>query len=140
MKIGFIGTGVMGKAIVKNLMKAGHELTVYNRTKAKTDELVAAGATWADSPQAVAKVSQVVFSMVGFPADVRQIYFGETGLLAGSQPGTVLVDLTTSEPALAAEIAEQGQAQGLGILDAPVSGGDIGGKKCHFNHYGRWCS
>lgn len=128
MKIGFIGTGVMGKAIVKNLMKAGHELTVYNRTKAKTDELVAAGATWADSPQAVAKVSQVVFSMVGFPADVRQVYFGETGLLAGSQPGTILVDLTTSEPALTAEIAEQGQAQGLGILDAPVSGGDIGAK------------
>lgn len=128
MKIGFIGTGVMGKAIVKNLMQAGHDLTVYNRTKAKTDELVAAGATWADSPQAVAQNNQVIFSMVGFPADVSQVYYGENGLFAGSQPGTILVDLTTSEPALAAELAKHGQEQGVAVLDAPVSGGDIGAK------------
>lgn len=128
MKIGFIGTGVMGAAIAQNLLAAGHTLTVFNRTKSKTDALVAAGATWAESPKKVAAASEIVFSMVGFPQDVKQIYFGEDGLFAGSQAGEILVDMTTSQPSLAQEIAAYGSKHSVGILDAPVSGGDVGAK------------
>ncbi|GBG93718.1 3-hydroxyisobutyrate dehydrogenase [Ligilactobacillus salitolerans] len=128
MKIGFIGTGVMGAAIAKHLLQAGNELTVFNRTKSKTDELVAAGATWAPTPKKVAEQSEVVFSMVGFPQDVEEVYFGAYGIFAGSQKGTILIDMTTSKPALAQKIAEYGQQREIGVLDAPVSGGDVGAK------------
>ncbi|KRK74057.1 NAD(P)-dependent oxidoreductase [Lacticaseibacillus nasuensis] len=128
MKIGFIGTGVMGTGIILNLLKAGYAVTVYNRTKAHAATVLAAGATWADSPQAVAAASDVTLSMVGFPADVEQVYFGETGILAGAKPHSIVVDMTTSTPTLAQTIATKAAAQSVQALDAPVSGGDVGAK------------
>lgn len=125
-KIGFIGTGVMGRSMLGHLMNAGFEATVYTRTKERADELVAKGAKWADSPKAVAEASDVVFAIVGFPADVREVFLGENGALAGSKEGNVLVDMTTSEPSLAVEIYETAKASGVHAVDAPVSGGDVG--------------
>lgn len=129
MQLGFIGTGVMGAAIAKNLMAAGYAMTVYNRTKSKADALVAAGATWAETPAEVARQSDVVLTMVGFPADVEQVYFGENGIFASLKPGKTVIDMTTSQPKLAAKIAAYATAHGFHALDAPVSGGDIGAKK-----------
>jgi len=128
MQLGFIGTGVMGAAIAKNLMAAGYPMTVYNRTKSKADALVAAGATWADTPAEVARQSDVVLTMVGFPADVEQVYFGENGIFTSLNPGKTVIDMTTSQPKLAAKIAAYATAHGFHALDAPVSGGDIGAK------------
>ncbi len=128
MKVGFIGTGVMGSAIVHHLLEAGHEVTVYNRTKAKTDHLVEEGAIWADTPKEVATVSEVVFSMVGYPKDVEEIYYGENGIFAAEVAGRVLVDLTTSTPTLAEKISKTAKENGAEALDAPVSGGDLGAK------------
>ncbi|AVK63469.1 oxidoreductase [Lactobacillus sp. CBA3606] len=128
MQLGWIGTGVMGAAIVKNLMAAGHTLTVYNRTKSKTDALVAQGATWAATPAAVAAASDVVFTMVGFPKDVEQVYFGEQGIFSQLAAGKTVIDMTTSQPKLAVKIAAYAQKHGIQALDAPVSGGDIGAK------------
>ncbi len=128
MKIGFIGTGVMGAAICQNLLKAGHQLTVYNRTKSKTQSLVENGATWADSPKKVAQQADLVFSMVGYPKDVEEIYLGEDGIFAGLSAGKIAVDMTTSQPSLAAKLFEIGTSKGFKILDAPVSGGDVGAK------------
>lgn len=128
MQLGFIGTGVMGAAIAKNLMAAGYAMTVYNRTKSKADALVAAGATWAETPADVARQSDVVLTMVGFPADVEQVYFGENGIFTSLKPGKTVIDMTTSQPKLAAKIAAYATAHGFQALDAPVSGGDIGAK------------
>ncbi|MGX7030900.1 NAD(P)-dependent oxidoreductase [Vagococcus zengguangii] len=128
MKIGFIGTGVMGASIIKHLMQAGHDLVVYNRTKAKTDELVSLGATWAETPQKVAETSDLIFSMVGYPQDVEEIYYGETGIFAADVTGKILVDMTTSTPTLAERIYETAEERGASSLDAPVSGGDLGAK------------
>ena len=128
MQIGFIGTGVTGNAICQNLIKAGHALTVYNRTKAKTDNLVALGAKWADSPKDVAQASDLVFTMVGMPSDVENVYLGSTGVFAGLTQGKIAVDLTTSKPKLAATLYAEGKKLGLDVLDAPVSGGDVGAK------------
>ena len=128
MQIGFIGTGVMGNAISQNLIKAGHNLTVYNRTKAKTDNLVALGAKWAASPKEVATRSDLVFTMVGMPSDVESVYFGDDGVFAGLTAGKIAVDLTTSKPKLAAKLCEAGKKLGIEVLDAPVSGGDVGAK------------
>ena len=128
MQIGFIGTGVMGNAISQNLIKAGHSLTVYNRTKAKTDNLVALGAKWATSPKEVATRSDLVFTMVGMPSDVENVYFGDDGVFAGLTAGKIAVDLTTSKPKLAAKLYEAGKKLGIEVLDAPVSGGDVGAK------------
>lgn len=127
-KIGWIGTGVMGASMVGHLMKAGFSATVYSRTKSKADALIADGATWVDSPKAVAEASDVIFSIVGFPSDVREVLLGDDGALAGCKAGNVLVDMTTSEPSLAVEIAEAAQAKGVHSVDAPVSGGDVGAK------------
>ena len=127
-KIGWIGTGVMGSSMVGHLMSAGFQATVYNRTKSRADALLAKGAKWADSPRAVAEASDVVFSIVGFPQDVRDVILGADGALAGSKSGNVIVDMTTSEPSLAVEIAEAAQAKGVHAVDAPVSGGDVGAK------------
>lgn len=126
MKIGFIGTGVMGTGIILNLLKANHQVTVYNRTKAHAQTVLDAGANWADSPAAAAQNAEVTISMVGFPKDVEEIYFGDQGILAGAQPQTIVVDMTTSTPALAIKIAEAAHQNNLLSLDAPVSGGDIG--------------
>lgn len=126
MKIGFIGTGVMGKSIVKHFLAAGHEVTVYNRTKSKTDELVEQGAVWQDTPGEVAAVSEIVFSMVGYPSDVEEIYYGAKGIFSVESKNKIFVDLTTSTPTLAEKIYETTKERGAQALDAPVSGGDLG--------------
>jgi len=129
-KIGWIGTGVMGASMCGHLMDAGFAATVYTRTKPKAQPLIDRGATWADSPQAVAQASDVIFSIVGFPADVRSVLLDETsGVLAGCKSGNTIVDMTTSEPSLAVEIAEKAKTKGVHSLDAPVSGGDKGARE-----------
>lgn len=127
-RIGWIGTGVMGRSMAGHLLKAGYQLTVFNRTRSKAESLLESGAAWADSPRAVAEASDAVFSIVGYPNDVREVILGDSGALAGAASGALLVDMTTSEPSLAIEIAEQAAAQGVQSIDAPVSGGDIGAK------------
>src|SRR5581483_1545809 len=132
-RVGFIGTGVMGQSMCRHLMTAGYAMTVYSRTKAKSQPLLDAGAAWADSPKAVAEKADVVFAIVGFPADVREVFLGPQGALAGARAGSILVDMTTSEPTLAREIAEAAKAKGVGALDAPVSGGDVGAKNANLS-------
>lgn len=127
-RIGWIGTGVMGSSMCGHLIQSGYQVTVTTRTKHRAESLLAAGAAWADTPADVAEASDVVFSMVGFPADVREVLIGDSGALSGSRPGAVLVDMTTSEPSLAVEIGEKASAQGVHSLDAPVSGGDVGAR------------
>lgn len=127
-KIGFIGTGVMGTGMIKNLLKAGYPVTVYNRTQAHAATAIAAGATWAVSPAAATIDADVVISMVGFPQDVEQIYFGDQGILSAAQASQILVDMTTSKRALAVKIATAAAEKKIATLDAPVSGGDIGAK------------
>lgn len=129
MKIGFIGTGVMGSAIAEHLLAAGHQLTVFNRTKAKAQSLLEQGASWAATPRDVVANSEIIFSMVGYPQDVEAIYFGADGIFEGVQPGQIVVDMTTSTPTLAIRIAATAKALQVGALDAPVSGGDIGAKR-----------
>ena len=106
MKLGFIGTGVMGSAVARHLLEAGHEVAVYNRTKAKADPLVTEGAIWADTPKAVAEQSNILFTMVGYPKDVEEIYYGQSGIFSADISGHILVDLTTSTPSLAEKIAK----------------------------------
>lgn len=127
-RVGWIGTGVMGRWMCQHLMTKGYAATVYNRTRDKAKPLIDAGASWADTPKAVAEKSDVTFAIVGFPADVREVFLGTQGALAGSRTGCVLVDMTTSEPSLAVEIYEAAKAKGVYALDAPVSGGDVGAK------------
>jgi 3-hydroxyisobutyrate dehydrogenase len=132
-RIGWIGTGVMGASMCGHLMSAGFAATVYNRTRDKARPLLDRGARWADSPQAVAAASDVVFTIVGFPSDVRSVILGPDGALAGSRPGTILVDMTTSEPSLAVEIAEAARKIGVHSVDAPVSGGDVGAREARLS-------
>jgi 3-hydroxyisobutyrate dehydrogenase len=127
-RIGWIGTGVMGRWMCQHAMTKGFAATVYNRSKDKLQPLVELGATAADSPRQVAQNADIVFAIVGFPADVREVFLGADGALAGSKPGTVLVDMTTSDPSLAKEIHAAAKAKGVHALDAPVSGGDVGAK------------
>ena len=127
-KIGWIGTGVMGASMCGHLMDQGFEATVYTRSKEKAQGLLDKGAQWVDSPKAVAENSDVIFAIVGFPADVRAVFLGEEGALAGSKEGNNLVDMTTSEPSLAVEIYNAAKTQGVQSVDAPVSGGDVGAK------------
>ena len=125
-KIGFIGIGVMGASVVKHLLNAGKEVTIYTRTKSKAEPLLALGAKWANSPAEASKNQQVIFTMVGYPSDVREVYEGEQGILAAANEGTIVVDMTTSEPMLAKEIYDKAKEKNIASLDAPVSGGDIG--------------
>lgn len=127
--IGFIGLGVMGKSMAGHLLEAGHPLHVYNRTRSKAEPLLERGAQWASSPRDLARECRVIFTVVGYLRDVEQVYFGEEGLLAGLQPGAVLVDMTTSSPELAKRIATAAQEAGGLALDAPVSGGDRGARE-----------
>ncbi|MBO0475862.1 NAD(P)-dependent oxidoreductase [Vagococcus sp. DIV0080] len=127
-KIGFIGTGVMGSSVVKHLLKADYEVVVYNRTKAKTDELVQLGAVWQETPKKVTEASELIFTMVGFPEDVEQTYFGEEGIFAADVTGKIMIDMTTSTPSLAKKIADRAKFSRGFALDAPVSGGDLGAK------------
>jgi 3-hydroxyisobutyrate dehydrogenase len=127
-RIGWIGTGVMGNSMAGHLLSAGFAVSVYTRTKSKAEPLMSRGAGWAESPKALAAQSDVIFAIVGFPSDVREVMLGEQGALAGSKAGNILVDMTTSEPSLAVEIAEAARAKGVFSVDAPVSGGDVGAK------------
>ena len=111
--IGWIGTGVMGASMCGHLMDAGHPATVHTRTRAKATGLLERGATWADSPREVAEASDIIFTIVGYPADVREVILGADGVLAGCSGGEVVVDMTTSEPSLAVEIAEAAAARGV---------------------------
>jgi 3-hydroxyisobutyrate dehydrogenase len=123
----------MGVSMCGHLMSAGYQATVYNRSASKTKPLADRGAKVAGSPREVAESSDVVFSIVGFPADVREVTLGAEGSLAGARAGTVLVDMTTSEPALAIEIEEAARAKGVASVDAPVSGGDVGAKEARLS-------
>ena len=127
-RIGWIGTGVMGSSMVGHLIAAGYSATVYTRSKSKAEPLIEKGAKWAETPKAVAEQSDVIFSIVGFPSDVRLVMLGPDGALAGSKAGNILVDMTTSEPSLAVEIYETAKKKGVQSVDAPVSGGDVGAK------------
>ena len=129
MKIAFVGTGVMGKSMVANLLKAGHEVTVFTRTKAKAADLFALGAKWAASPAEAAKGVDAVISMVGYPNDVEEVWRGPQGFMSTAKTGCVLIDMTTSSPALARSLATEAAAKGFGPLDAPVSGGDRGARE-----------
>lgn len=132
-RIGWIGTGVMGNSMCGHLIKAGFSATVYTRTPAKAEHLVNLGAKWVGSPKEVAEASDVIFAIVGFPQDVREVFLSEKGALAGSKKGNILVDMTTSEPSLAVEIAEAAKAKGVYAVDAPVSGGDIGAREARLS-------
>ena len=127
-RIGWIGTGVMGRSMCGHLVSDGFPTTVYSRTREKAEEVLSRGAAWAGSPREVAEASDVVFTMVGFPRDVRDVYLSSDGLLAAARPGMVFVDMTTTEPSLAEEIARGAGARGAQAVDAPVSGGDVGAR------------
>ena len=132
-RIGWIGTGVMGSSMCGHLIAAGFSATVYNRSQDKAQSLLDKGARWADSPRAVAEASDVVFSIVGFPSDVRAVILGPEGALAGCRAGSVLVDMTTSEPSLAVEIAAAAKKTDVHSVDAPVSGGDVGAREARLS-------
>ena len=125
--IGFVGIGIMGQSMAGHLLAAGYHVNVFNRTKSKTDTLVAKGATWFDTPGALAASSDLIITMVGFPSDVEEVYFGENGIIQSAQ-NAILIDMTTSSPSLARKIADFANKKGLAALDAPVSGGDIGAR------------
>ena len=126
--IGFIGIGVMGKSMVRNLMKNGYKLYVYSRTKRKALEIIDEGALWCDSVKDCVKDAEAVITMVGYPKDVEEVYFGEEGILNMAKPGTYVIDMTTTSPKLSKKIYDKAAAKGIHALDAPVSGGDVGAK------------
>lgn len=126
--IGFIGMGVMGKSMAKNLQKHGYSLNVYTRTKEKAKELIESGATWKDSVADLAETSDVVITIIGTPQDVENVYFGEDGIIENVKPHSYIIDMTTSKPSLAKKIYEQAKERDVFALDAPVSGGDIGAR------------
>lgn len=129
MRIAFVGTGVMGRSMAGHLLAAGHEVRVHTRTRSKAESLLAAGARWADSPAEAAEGADAALSMVGYPADVAEVWRGPRGFLRSARPGQLLVDLTTSDPALARALADEARAAGAEALDAPVSGGDRGARE-----------
>jgi len=131
--LGFIGIGVMGKSMARHLMAAGYQTHIHSRTKSRAQELIGEGAVWHDHVAGVAQVADVVFTIVGFPPDVEQVYFGDDGILANVKPGSCVVDMTTSSPALAVRIAAQAAARGCQALDAPVSGGDTGAREARLS-------
>ena len=127
--VGWIGTGIMGAPMCSHLLRAGWRVRVFNRTREKALGLLGEGASWADSPARVAAAADVVFTMVGYPDDVREIYFGPDGLFSDPLPGKIFVDMTTTEPSLSGEIHERAASFGASALDAPVSGGDVGAER-----------
>ncbi len=129
MRIGWIGTGVMGRSMCGHLLKAGHGVSLTTRTKEKAADLLAAGATWCASPREVAQRSDVVFTMVGFPSEVEEVILGDSGALAGAAPGAVICDMSTSEPSLSVRIHQRAASRSVASLDAPVSGGDVGARE-----------
>lgn len=127
--IGFIGTGVMGKSMAGHLLKAGYPLVIYSRTKDKAQELINEGATWVEKPKEVAHAANVIFTMVGYPSDVEEVYFGDNGIIENAKPGSYLIDMTTSSPSLAVKIYDEAKKKGIYAIDAPVSGGDVGARE-----------
>lgn len=132
-RIGWIGTGVMGRWMCQHVMSKGYAASVYNRSPEKAKPLVDLGATLVRSPREVAERSDVVFAIVGYPKDVREVFLGAEGALSGSKPGAILVDMTTSDPTLTREIAQTASTRGVYALDAPVSGGDVGAKEARLS-------
>ncbi len=132
-RVAFIGIGVMGKSMAGHLLDAGYPLSVYNRTQSKADELVARGAEWRDTPAEAAKDADIVITIVGFPKDVEETYFGAQGIFQTLQSGGLVIDMTTSSPLLAQRIAEEAASKGIGALDAPVSGGDLGAREARLS-------
>lgn len=126
--VGFVGTGVMGSSMAGHLLAAGNEVHVYNRTKERAASLISAGAVWEASPAELAAKCDVIFTIVGFPKDVEEVYLGKGGLIANAKPGTLLVDMTTSSPKLARKLHDAGKKAGLSVMDAPVTGGDKGAR------------
>lgn len=126
-RVGFIGLGNMGRSMAGHILNAGYPLHVYNRSRDKADELLTRGAVWCATPGELAATSDVVITIVGYPKDVEQVYLGDNGILAGARDA-LLIDMTTSSPALAVRIAEEARQKGCRALDAPVSGGDIGAR------------
>ena len=127
-KIGFIGLGIMGKSMTRNLMKAGYELHIYARTKAKVEDIISEGAVFHETAGECAKASEAVITIVGYPKDVEEGYFGDNGILDSAKPGTYVIDMTTSSPKLAKKIYEAAKEKGIHAMDAPVTGGDTGAK------------
>ena len=127
-RIGWIGTGVMGLSMCNHLLTKGYKVKIYSRTKAKAQPLLDSGATWAESSRAVADQSEAIFTMVGFPEDVREVYLGESGILTTAKPGSIVIDMTTTSPTLAQEIYSAAAAKSVHAVDAPVSGGDVGAR------------
>ena len=128
MDISFVGIGVMGKSMVRNLMKAGHKVHVYSRRKVSAEEVVQEGAVWHDTLAGCAAAADMVITIVGYPKDVEEVYFGEGGILSHARPGALLIDMTTTSPQLAERIDQTAREKGLRALDAPVSGGDLGAR------------
>lgn len=127
-KIAFIGTGVMGASVVRHLLQASYEVTIYTRTKSKAEPLMEEGAKWAGSVGEAVREADIVFTMIGMPSDVEEVYLAENGIFANGHPGQIVVDMTTSSPELAVRLAEKAESLQMESLDAPVSGGDIGAK------------
>ncbi|MDP4126080.1 MAG: NAD(P)-dependent oxidoreductase [Bacillota bacterium] len=127
--IGFVGTGVMGKSMAGHLLEAGYQVAVFNRTKARSEELINKGAIWQDTVAELAAQCHVIISMVGYPKDVEEVYLGTEGIINHAKSGSYLVDMTTSSPALAKKIYAEAIVKGMYALDAPVSGGDVGAKE-----------
>lgn len=126
--IGFIGIGVMGKSMARNLIEAGYTVHIFTRTKSSALELLQEGAIWEDSIRDLAKKSDVIITIVSYPTDVAEVYLGENGIINNAKEGNIIIDMTTSNPSLAIEINEKALKKGIKALDAPVSGGDIGAK------------
>ena len=129
MKVGFIGLGVMGQSMAGHILEAGHELFVFNRTKSKANNLVEQGATWLDTPKEVAEAAELVITIVGYPQDIEEVYYGDKGLFTGAHSGSLFIDMTTSTPSLAVQLADKGKELNVGVLDAPVTGGDVGARE-----------
>ena len=126
--LGWIGTGVMGLSMCRRLMAAGYGLCIYSRTQERAQPLIEEGAQWCATPAAVAASSYVIFSMVGFPKDVEDVYKGDKGILSAARQGALLIDMTTTRPSLAEELSSEASKIGVGFVDAPVSGGDVGAR------------
>ena len=129
LNVGWVGIGVMGKSMCGHLLKAGYPVALTTRTKEKAAELLSGGAAWCATPTEVARRSDIVFCMVGFPKEVEQVYFGDEGILAAAKPGSLVCDMSTSEPSTAIRIHGEAAARSVAALDAPVSGGDVGARE-----------
>lgn len=127
-RIGFIGVGVMGKSMVRNLIKSGYDVSVYTRTKSKIIDVIEEGAVWCDDIQTCVKDKDIIITIVGYPKDVEEVYFGEYGILNSAKEGSIVIDMTTTSPKLSIKIYNEAKLRKIKSLDAPVSGGDIGAK------------